>query len=58
MAVLAIILIAKFSLDISTATCILALLGYAFMSLFRSAIQMSFHERNFQHEPYTWYREV
>lgn len=57
-AMASIIAFAKFVLGASTASCVFALLGYVFMASFGSALHMSFHERNFQLEPYAWYREL
>jgi hypothetical protein len=56
--VFAIVCFAKFVLHTTTATCLLALLGFTLMTFFGNAIHMSFHERDFELEPYAWYREL
>mmetsp|Transcript_19179 Transcript_19179/g.31834 ORF Transcript_19179/g.31834 Transcript_19179/m.31834 type:complete len:135 (-) Transcript_19179:125-529(-) len=57
-AVIAILFCAKLIFGVTILTCCFAFLGYAFMSLFGSAVHLSFHERGFQLEAYAWYREL
>lgn len=58
LAVIAIVVGANLILGVTLLGCAFALVGFVFMSLFGSAIHISFHERDFELEPYAWYREL
>ena len=58
LAVVAVIVFAKFVLHVSTAACVSALFGFLLLVSVGSAIHMSFHERGFELEPYAWFREL
>lgn len=53
-----VVIFARMVLAVSLASCFFALLGYALMAAVGTAMHMSFHERDFQLEPYAWYREL
>lgn len=54
----AVLLLARVVFEQSVLTCAFIFAGFAFMGIFGSAVHMSYHERNFDWEPYAWYREL
>jgi len=58
LAIVAVILAARIIFELSLGTCAFILVGLSFMGSFGSALHISFHERDFQLEPYAWFREL
>lgn len=56
--IVGILLAARLLVGLSIGACVFILFGLSFMGSFGSAVHIGFHERDFQLEPFAWFREL